>query len=245
MLPPFMQRVDSINALSDDAFTQQFLPASSSDLSYTPTPSISTPVPPSYTLHLHPIASMSKSDLKTCFDLVEHTSAGDYRASTKGWKPRAKWREMAEADMRYLLVRAAPPQEVEGGERPILAFMSFMITVEDARPVVYIYEIHLADAVRRQGIGAHLMRVVEHIAVKTGMEALMLTVFRSNEGARRFYATMGFGVDGCSPRDRVLRGGKVKRCDYLIMSKGVGESPGSAQEEEWEDDAADDVDDTG
>jgi hypothetical protein len=48
----------------------------------------------------------------------------------------------------------------------------------------------------------------------------MLTCFTSNARGRRFYERLGFSVDErTSPRERKLRGGKVVKPDYVIMSK--------------------------
>lgn len=101
----------------------------------------------------------------------------------------------------------------------ILGFVSFMITIEEAQPVVYLYEIHLHDRLRGQGLGRHLFSIVEHIASSTDMDKVMLTVFRRNEAARAMYKKLGYDTDGCSPQARKLRGGKVKEADYLILSK--------------------------
>lgn len=48
---------------------------------------------------------------------------------------------------------------------------------------------------------------------------VMLTCFISNTNGLRFYEKMGFTTDDFSPRDRVLRGGKIVRPDYVILSR--------------------------
>lgn len=101
----------------------------------------------------------------------------------------------------------------------ILGFMSFMLTREEGQKVIYIYEIHLLEEIRRQGLAGHLFNVVEHIGTLTGMQKAMLTVFRSNRHARELYGRRGYKVDECSPEPKRLRGGVVKEVDYVIMSK--------------------------
>lgn len=58
---------------------------------------------------------------------------------------------------------------------------------------------------------------------------VMLTCFTSNTRGRRFYEKLGFDIDeGASPRERRLRGGKVIKPDYVIMSRTEkGEADGS------------------
>ncbi|EKV04297.1 Acyl-CoA N-acyltransferase [Penicillium digitatum] len=100
-----------------------------------------------------------------------------------------------------------------------LGFLSFMATYEDGKEVVYCYEIHLSPAARGRGIGKLLMDRMEGIGRAVGLEKSMLTVFKSNEIARRFYERLGYEVDEYSPRPRMLRNGTIKDVDYLILSK--------------------------
>lgn len=112
---------------------------------------------------------------------------------------------------------------------PILGFMSFMLTREEGQDVVYIYEIHLLEEIRRQGLAGHLFDIVERIGTITGMEKSMLTVFRSNSHAREHYTRRGYEVDECSPGPKRLRGGVVKKADYVIMSKRLNHKIGSVK----------------
>ncbi|KAJ5964369.1 uncharacterized protein N7479_004245 [Penicillium vulpinum] len=101
----------------------------------------------------------------------------------------------------------------------VLGFLSFMVTYEDGKEVVYCYEIHLSPAARGRGIGKLLMDQMEGIGRAVGLEKSMLTVFKSNEIARRFYERLGYEVDEYSPQPRRLRNGTIKDVDYLILSK--------------------------
>lgn len=166
---------------------------------------------------------LMESELDACVSLVEETSADDYAASVIGWHPKRKRKEMRDKDMRYLIVRqhnAGLQLETAGiTKRELSGFLSFMLTHEDGIPVIYIYEIHLKPHMRGTGMGRHLMVLVETIGSSVGVEKSMLTVFRSNDKAIRWYDRLGYGVDEYSPPDKTLRGGKVKQSDYLILSK--------------------------
>lgn len=48
--------------------------------------------------------------------------------------------------------------------------------VEDASPILYVYEVQLVPAVQRKGLGAFLMTVLKLVAKKSQLEAIMLTV---------------------------------------------------------------------
>lgn len=107
--------------------------------------------------------------------------------------------------------------EKEQGE--ILGFLSFMVTYEDGKEVVYCYEIHLSSEARGKGLGRLLISRMEDIGKAVGLEKAMLTVFKSNTVARAFYEKGGYGVDENSPQPRRLRNGTIKEVDYLILSK--------------------------
>jgi ribosomal protein S18 acetylase RimI-like enzyme len=72
---------------------------------------------------------------------------------------------------------------------------------------------------RGTGIGKALMQIVEHVGRKVGVRMSMLTVFTANTHAETFYRRLGYVEDASSPQARKLRGGKVKRPEYLILSK--------------------------
>ncbi|KAL8392340.1 hypothetical protein RB595_002509 [Gaeumannomyces hyphopodioides] len=170
-----------------------------------------------YNLSLTRSALMSAADLTACLDIVELTSGEDYRNSSVGWDRDAKLAEMKSADLRYLVVRDAAGT--------IAAFTSLMPTYEEGQPVVYCYEIHLLDEVRRTGLGRLLLGYLFNAAANMPpVDKVMLSCFAANTGARAFYDKMGFETDDISPQPRKLRGGRAREPDYLILSCAVGRS---------------------
>jgi ribosomal protein S18 acetylase RimI-like enzyme len=168
----------------------------------------------------------------TLFELIKHTSYMDYNASSQGWEDENKLEEMEDEDMRYLIVRLngghPPPPDQQWSkdsklDQSVIGFLSFMITQEEEENVVYIYEIHISDHFRDCGLGRHLFNMVEHIGNVTGMDKAMLTVFKRNTHARRWYNSRGYSVDEISPRPRKLRGGRSIEPDYEILSKRLQE----------------------
>lgn len=200
--------VDRINGLSNEAFVDRFVPSSYAHSSIRSTGMLEV------RLELRRTRQLSESDFERCFALIEETSAAAYKNSSRGWRPKDKREEMRDENMWYWIVRQ------EDGP-PFAGFASFMITVEDGAPVVYLYEIHLSASLRGAGIGDQLMEAVEALGRNAGMAKSMLTVFTSNEGAERFYRRRGYETDEFSPQSRTLRGGKVKRPDYVILSKAL------------------------
>ncbi|KAK3674959.1 hypothetical protein LTR78_005303 [Recurvomyces mirabilis] len=201
----------------------------------------------SYTITLISASQLLTSEVTACFDVISSTSKTDYENSTFGWHPKRKLKEMRENEMRYLLVRSQAPssaasttsppttnQETAARTEPIEAFVSFMATHDSDPPVpvLYIYEIHLLPHLRKIGLGAHLMHIVESVAESMGVRKVMLTCFLSNEKALAFYKRRGYVKDICSPGPRKTRG-RVVEPDYVIMSRDVP----SAKKTEDEDQA--------
>lgn len=171
---------------------------------------------------------------RTLFELIKHTSYKDYKASSQGWDDENKLGEMEDGDMRYLIVRLKDGQLPKPEKRwskdsdldqAIIGFLSFMITQEEEENVVYIYEIHISEHFRDCGLGRHLFSMVEFIGGATDMDKAMLTVFKRNVRARRWYDSRGYEVDVISPRPRKLRGGRSIEPDYEILSKPLREQP--------------------
>ena len=158
--------------------------------------------------------------LDQCLRLIESTSAEDYRNSEKKWSVSKKRREMQLPDLRYVIL-VEDQGDSHHAQPKVAGFVSFMVTYEDGKEVVYCYEIHLAGPWQGKGIGKKLMAVVEEVGRKVGVQKSMLTVFRANKRAVRMYESLGYGEDDFSPEPRRLRNGTVKESTYVILSKGL------------------------
>jgi N-alpha-acetyltransferase 40 len=170
-------------------------------------------------LHISDARKVTSSQLNVCLDLVEETSAEDYRRSETGWSRSKKRKEMKLPDLRYLFIASMSAPETEQSGIELAGFVSFMVTYEDGYQVIYVYEIHCRTQWRGKGFGRLLMSLVESLGAELGLSKSMLTVFRSNARAADWYHRLGYVVDEYSPPARRLRGGAVKEPTYLILSK--------------------------
>ncbi|KAK4084549.1 uncharacterized protein Triagg1_1029 [Trichoderma aggressivum f. europaeum] len=151
-----------------------------------------------YSLEFLSSHELSKDDFRTCFGIIETTSGVDYKNSSVGWHPAMKRKEMKSPDLRYILVK---------DDGAVKGFTSLMPTFENHEPVL-------------SGLGKQLMNQLITIAENIpSTKKVMLTCFTSNLNGLKFYEKLGFTKDGFSPRDRTLRGGKVVRPDYVILSR--------------------------
>lgn len=162
------------------------------------------------------------------FQLTAQNMAPLYAASGFGWDPAAKARELRDEGARFLLAyetkdvvaattSAQPPLPLAAAPA---AFVHYRLEMEGGVGTLYVYEIQLAPAVRRQGMGRFLMCALELAARAGGLGQVMLTVQAGNAGAAALYEGLGFGTDPSSPGPRDGPGGKEP--GYRIMSKQLG-----------------------
>ena len=59
--------------------------------------------------------------------------------------------------------------------------------VEDAKPILYVYELQLMPAQQRKGLGAFLMTLLKLVAKKNQLDAIMLTVMNVSVHAMQFH----------------------------------------------------------
>ncbi|TMW66746.1 hypothetical protein Poli38472_014058 [Pythium oligandrum] len=157
----------------------------------------------------HHAAALDEATRERIVALFEANMKAMYVASDWGYDPDAKRTELFEEDARYLLA-------MQGEE--LLGFVHFRFVEDDGVEVMYIYEIQIAQTAQRKGLGKFLMQLLHLVARKHGMHFVMLTVFKTNDSAMRFYReTMGFTIDETSPS---ANGDKSQ--SYEILSKAVG-----------------------
>ena len=178
-----------------------------------------------YSLLLESSSTLSHKDFRACFNLITSTSSGDYEGSSMGWSAAKKWKEMRLPDLRYIVLKQKEDDKGQDELSEVEGFLSFMLTYEDGHEVIYCYEIHLSPRLQGTGLGKRFMEMMEEVGKKASVKKAMLTVFKANEAAIRFYERLGYEEDEYSPRPRKLRGGVVKEPDYMILSKPLaGES---------------------
>ncbi|KAK2882425.1 hypothetical protein FQN49_000377 [Arthroderma sp. PD_2] len=218
--------VDSVNSLPLSEFIRRYIPPYALDLAIQLSHLGSDDTPnetkrDTYTVKFYTAASIPDTYMTACYDLIFFTSSEAYKQSTSGWSARKKKLEMKLLDMRYMVLVPESECVSEGHpQMPIIGgFLSFMVTQEDEMSVLYCYEVHLAPEVQHKGVGKQLLRIFEDVGRNVGLRKGMLTVFKSNQSAIRFYEQIGFTEDENSPKPTKLRNGRIREFDYMIMSQ--------------------------
>ncbi|KAH9321913.1 hypothetical protein KI387_016552, partial [Taxus chinensis] len=120
---------------------------------------------------------------------------------------KIKRREMVALEACYIFVHKILDNTGEkhegvwdGEGEPLVAFVQYRFIVEEEIPVVYVYELQLEECVQRRGLGKYLMQLIELIARKNNMKAVMLTVQKRNTSAMSFYTNkLRYLISSVSP----------------------------------------------
>ncbi|KAF9785540.1 acyl-CoA N-acyltransferase [Thelephora terrestris] len=173
-------------------------------------------------------SSLSAADKGIIWRILADAMKEMYEGSSFGWNPTKKKRELFHKLARFILVRTRESAEV-------VAFTSFRFEEEDGFAVVYCYELHVSPNFHRCGLGRKLARMLFDICRQRRLDKVMLTVFKANTIAIRFYENIGFVLDPSSPEYGSTLpaddgddswedegGGHVnEECDYMILSKAA------------------------
>lgn len=155
------------------------------------------------------LCSISPDQADELFRILERNMRDMYAASEWGWDGDSKRAELSEKSARFVVAR---------NQGKILGFGHFRFEVDDddapERVVLYVREVQCAE--RRRGAGKKCMEKMEQIAAFANVDAVLLTVFKSNVGAVQFYEKIGYVTDGDDPG---LWG--HDSCFYRILSKDV------------------------
>lgn len=152
-------------------------------------------------------------------DLLKINMEGPYGAEWSR-EEKVKRREMVAADARYIFVQLNESDLFEdirhsdilqtrmktcqylwkGSGNHVIAFAHYRFIVEEDFPVLYVYELQLEEHIQGKGLGKFLMQLLELIACKNNMKAVMLTVQKRNMVAMNFYMKkLRYKISSVSP----------------------------------------------
>ena len=128
-----------------------------------------------------------ESEREWMYALTERNMRKMYE-QTWGWNSLEK-RERAESSMREFVVVRIKEKGKDVAEPK--AFAHFRLSRRRRRRVG-VYELQVEQTMKRSGLGKVLMQACERIGVGLGLKHMALTVLKTNEGARAFYAKIGY-----------------------------------------------------
>ena len=137
-------------------------------------------------------------------DLLKDNLYDLYSLSQWGWNESSKRKELLHKDSRFFIVTTDVGMDI--------AYCHFRFDMDYGRSVIYLYEIQVNSNSRAKGIGSALLCLIETLGKKAKMELLVLTCFKANLIARRFFEKHGLNMDKTNPPD-------AEEKDYVILSK--------------------------
>lgn len=159
--------------------------------------------------------------LESCLALFQANMAELYKQSSWGLNIHEKREELKHCHARFLIVKSCKDDSNNEGndQEKVLAFSHFRFEVDDednpSQEVLYLYEIQIDSSLQRNGLGKRLMDIIERIAQEMKMRKVVLTVFKHNQNAMRFYERLNYMIDDTSPSQF------GEHADYEILSKVV------------------------
>ncbi|XP_038680070.1 N-alpha-acetyltransferase 40 isoform X2 [Tripterygium wilfordii] len=178
-------------------------------------------------------------------NLLKANMEGQYGSEWPA-EEKVKRREMVAPEARYIFIyEALSASSIEtsttfeserrltdcvGCKRPLVGFVHYRFTLEEEVPVLYLYEIQLESRIQGKGLGEFLMQLIELIACKKRMGAVVLTVQKANLLAMNFYISkLRYVISSISPsRVNTLTGDEMT---YEILCKGFDDEAKAILEE--------------
>ena len=124
---------------------------------------------------------------------------------------------------------ASPPAATPATPLTVLGFASFRFVTQETLKVVYLFELHLAEHLRRQSLGSQFLSTVDRYGRDAQRQGLLLTCHLANETAT---CKAGFSgayctqwplqtVNQCRPQD-ICRDGGDATAHYGKDCKALG-----------------------
>lgn len=149
---------------------------------------------------VHSYKQLTDREFSWISDLTEINMREHYDLSESQWNRKSKEKEFTNETARFLLCRLKT-EDNDTTPGPLIAFVHFRFELdyEKKHPILYCYEIQVANDYQCFGLGAHLMNLLEKIALKFHMKSILLTCFKHNERSSKFYMKLGYTINRCSP----------------------------------------------
>ncbi|XP_071962964.1 N-alpha-acetyltransferase 40-like [Antedon mediterranea] len=164
----------------------------------------------SLVLEVQKVSNLDKNTVDWAFSVLKANMEALYEKSQGGWRERDKREEITHEKSWFLLAK-----NLDGD---YVGFSHFRFDMDFDEEVLYCYEIQLERKVQRKGLGKFMMQILELMANKTKMSKVVLTVFKENRVANKFYLeTLKYAVDETSPS--VFDPMSPDLYDYEILSK--------------------------
>lgn len=145
---------------------------------------------------------------------------------------KIKRKEMTSPEALYIFVHNVE-NTTDNSKESMIGFVQYRFTIEEEIPVLYVYELQLESAYQGKGLGRFLMLLIELIARKNGMGAVVLTVQKMNTSAMKFYLNkLRYNISAISPSKVYQMSGIIdQEKSYEILCKAFDHEAKAVLEE--------------
>jgi len=151
---------------------------------------------------------LNESTRGSIWSMFEANMRTMYTGSSFGWDPPKKEEELFNRLSRFILVYPTNDKD------SLVAFTAFRFEFEEDEIILYCYDLQVSKTSQRHGLGRALMNHLAKIGADFKMDKIMLTVFKANTRALKFYKDFGFEFDITSPDDEDEE-------DYKLLCKSL------------------------
>ncbi|KAI3518108.1 hypothetical protein L1887_06499 [Cichorium endivia] len=145
---------------------------------------------------------------------------------------KIKRKEMTSPEALYIFVHNVE-NITDNSKESMIGFVQYRFTIEEEIPVLYVYELQLESSYQGKGLGRFLMLLIELIARKNGMGAVVLTVQKKNTSAMKFYLNkLRYNISAISPSKVYQMSGIIdQEKSYEILCKAFDHEAKAVLEE--------------
>lgn len=185
-----------------------------------------------FLLNCKTVAELDTPDLQLFVSTIDKCMGAMYvKHKGKNWQEE-KFEELAEEGLVFVWLSEQNSDETS----EMCGFLAFKLALELYGKTLYLYEIQISPRFQEIGLGRKLMLSFHELAklldasvgnLEISYSSLpstkytSLTVFSDNTRALNWYQRLGYDFTDDSPRDRELRGGKVKRPSYYLLARPI------------------------
>ena len=159
------------------------------------------PVPdPQYQLKFRKSNELTPRERSQMMNIFTLNMEELYLNSGWGWDIAAKQKEIFHITSRFLYLTIPNPN---GKEDQVVGYVMFRFEWDDEEepehPVIFVYELQVSSSFQHKGIGKYLMQLLNGVSTTCRMWKIMLTCFKENTTALKFYYSIGYNIDVNSP----------------------------------------------
>uniref|UniRef100_A0A182SZ74 N-alpha-acetyltransferase 40 n=1 Tax=Anopheles maculatus TaxID=74869 RepID=A0A182SZ74_9DIPT len=131
---------------------------------------------------------LERSFMEWAYNLAERSLKQKYQQFGFRWQKNSSYADLFLKWARYLIA-------YEPSTYYPVGYIFFRFEVAKGHTAVTIYGLHVEESYRNLGLGTHMMKTLEILAHRLGVEVLIIGIAKRDEALKRFLHRLGFTED--------------------------------------------------